>query len=271
MKLAIMSDLHIEDKNSYSKMFNMSFAVQDTGLTPLELKHEYVAIVAGDISSKSTQVVECLRYLAQHYYQVVYVFGNHEFYITDMRTMKQRIKLAVADLDNVHVLDNEFVEIDDCLFFGATLWTDFKKAAPLDLYSIPKMMNDFNCIFLSSDQTMPLITIEDMQAFHAKSLSRLTKLLEKAPDRKVIVVTHHSPSEKGTDKRFAGHPLNAAFSSHLDDFIIQHPNIKVWVHGHKHNEIMERIGNTTMICHPMGYSEEIKRVTSYKPLFYVVP
>lgn len=82
--------------------------------------------------------------------------------------------------------------------------------------------------------------------------------------QRLIVMSHHAPTHKGTAKEYRDSPLNPAFSSHLDAFIEQHSElIPLWVHGHKHNSVDEYIGNTHIICHPMGYRDEGPR--NYAP------
>jgi hypothetical protein len=51
--------------------------------------------------------------------------GNHEFYGQKIPKLIDEIK-EVAQGSNVHVLENQSVEIGDVVFLGATLWTDFR-------------------------------------------------------------------------------------------------------------------------------------------------
>jgi len=46
----------------------------------------------------------------------------------------------------LHILEKEFVTIDDVTFIGGTLWTDFNNADSLTLYHIKTMMNDFRIV-----------------------------------------------------------------------------------------------------------------------------
>jgi len=41
----------------------------------------------------------------------------------------------------------------------------------------------------------------------------------------------------------------------MDDYILEHkPN--VWIHGHLHNTTLYKIGDTRIICNPLGYPYE---------------
>ena len=71
---------------------------------------------------------------------------------------------------------------------------------------------------------------------------------------KYVVVGHHSPSRLSTHPKYAHDVLmNGGYSSNLDDFITERPQIKVWVHGHTHHDFDYMIGETRIVCNPRGY------------------
>lgn len=264
MKLAIFSDIHLEDKNTYQRQFNLgSLVVADA--------KDCVALIAGDLSNKPSQVVEALRFFAKHYQKVVFTYGNHEFYRTDMQSAMQLICEGVADLSHVHLLNNQLIQLQDDLYvWGGTLWTDFNRSNPMDMLYAKNGMNDFRLIKETSASAV--FTPEDSVRLHRNAMGSLTEWIEhirldsqtKHQAQRLIVMSHHAPTHKGTAKEYRDSPLNPAFSSHLDAFIEQHSElIPLWVHGHKHNSVDEYIGNTHIICHPMGYRDEGPR--NYAP------
>jgi hypothetical protein len=60
--------------------------------------------------------------------------------------------------------------------------------------------------------------------------------------------------------------MNGGFGSDLDDFIIDHPEIQVWTHGHTHDPFNYKIGNTRVICNPRGYTGYESRTRDFSPL-----
>jgi len=50
--------------------------------------------------------------------------------------------------------------------------------------------------------------------------------------------------------------MNYAFCSDLDDIMVMHDNIKLWVHGHVHNCFDYQINQTRVVCNPLGYPGE---------------
>jgi hypothetical protein len=48
--------------------------------------------------------------------------------------------------------------------------------------------------------------------------------------------------------------MNGAFASDLSEFIMDRPQIKLWTHGHMHNQSDYMMGTTRVVCNPRGYS-----------------
>jgi len=103
MKLHILSDLHTEFTD---------FSAPDTGAD--------VVILAGDIGVGLAGIEWAARRFPQ--VPVIYVPGNHEFYGHDIGLTEQ-LKAAVPV--DIHVLNNDTLELEGIRFLGCTLWTDF--------------------------------------------------------------------------------------------------------------------------------------------------
>jgi hypothetical protein len=58
--------------------------------------------------------------------------------------------------------------------------------------------------------------------------------------------------------------MNGAYSSRLDDFILNHPQIKLWTHGHTHEDFDYMIGTTRVVCNPRGYINYEVRADDFK-------
>ena len=75
-------------------------------------------------------------------------------------------------------------------------------------------------------------------------------------NRPIIVVTHHAPSMYSVAEQYKNDLLSAAFASNLNQFIIEHPQIRLWAHGHCHAPCDYILGETRIICEPFGYYNE---------------
>jgi hypothetical protein len=50
--------------------------------------------------------------------------------------------------------------------------------------------------------------------------------------------------------------MNGGYHSDLSDFILDHPQIKLWTHGHTHHPFDYVIGSTRVVCNPRGYEND---------------
>ena len=72
--------------------------------------------------------------------------------------------------------------------------------------------------------------------------------------KKYVVVGHHAPSKQSTKPRYKNdYTMNGGYSSDLSEFILDRPQIKMWTHGHTHDNFDYLIGTTRIVCNPRGY------------------
>ena len=95
---------------------------------------------------------------------------------------------------------------------------------------------------------------EDAYEDHKKMVGYIQSVIEGKFDQKFVVVGHHAPSKLSTHPRYVHDTLmNGAYSSSLDDFIVDHPQVKLWTHGHTHEDFDYMVGSTRIVCNPRGY------------------
>jgi len=207
---------------------------------------------------------------AAKYRHVVYVMGNHEHYGFQYHKTYAHIKEQLPD--NIYILENEVKEIDGVLFLGATLWTDMNKGDQLTLYHMKSMMNDYRQVtmFNEAKSAYHKLQPEKTMADHHYTVKYFKNILEenRATGRRlpVVVVTHHSPSKASTKPRYIDDVImNGAYSSDLSEFILDNPEIKVWTHGHTHDNFDYMIGSTRIICNPRGYKGYEEQAEHFDP------
>ena len=238
--------------------------------------------------SRSNRIVDFFRRCSFQFPHTVYVMGNHEHYHGDFAETAGRIRAMISEagLGNVYLLDREIKIIDDVTFVGGTLWTDMNGRDDLTLYHMTSMMNDFRVVRNSSQQVsykkmVPMLDENGIQLtnqdgtvrYQAEFSTRPAKfspedavaefdamtgyigtVIEGRYDQKFVVVGHHSPSRLSTHPRYANDTImNGGYSSNLDEFILNHPQIKLWTHGHTHHNFDYCIGSTRIVCNPRGY------------------
>jgi hypothetical protein len=126
----------------------------------------------------------------------------------------------------------------------------------LDEFGTPKVDADGKIIYGAAFKTReaylsPADAVEDHKA--------MLKFIENTyadipPWKTVVVCTHHAPSKSSEHPRYAHDTLmNGAYNSRLDQFIMDRPGIKLWTHGHTHEDFDYMIKQCRVVCNPRGY------------------
>jgi hypothetical protein len=202
----------------------------------------------------------------------------------------------------LQILDTEVWDYHgEYRFVGGTLWTDMNGEDEVTLQHIRGMMNDFRCVSNEKNQVSykKIVPIFDENgvhklgsdgkpAFQAEFSTRtgaftpkdsvvehkkMLRLIEKSydPQMKMIVVGHHAPSKASTHPRYADEKLmNGGYSSNLDEFMMDHPMIKMWTHGHTHEDFDYMIKGCRVVCNPRGYIDYEERADRFELKFIEV-
>lgn len=222
---------------------------------PADYQHPTIPSLANvsDRAVRAQQYREFLQRCSRDFAHVVYVAGNHEFYHGKWPLGVQYLRDEVRDLENVHFLEMDCVDIMGYTFVGGTLWTDMNRYDPLTLHAVGDMMNDFR-IIRNSDYGFRNFKPADAALRHRHTVDYIRTIIRDRPDGEFVVVGHHAPSKQSTHPRYANDFLmNGAYSSDLSEFILDYPQIRLWTHGHTHEDFDYMIGSTRIVCNPRGY------------------
>ncbi len=243
MKIRILSDLHL-DANTFH---------------PLRLSKEHknvFTVIAGDVGG---DLMEATDWIHNHCETGVFVAGNHLVYNRYHQSIQELKSLLKEDFpkgNGMVFLDNDYVEKDNLIIVGTTLYTDFKLNAPsqsVGMETVEQKLNDFWWgLYRNNDRNEKLKAEHYVQMFH-QSLAYIDKICQENPTKQIIVVTHHAPSEKSISQDYVPKELSCAYASDLDQFILNRPNIKCWIHGHVHHQSNYKIGNCLVVSNPRGY------------------
>ncbi len=236
MKIHVLSDLHTE-----------------FGPFSLPAVSADVVVLAGDTGIR----LQGLRWAQEHFRgrTVIYIAGNHENYRQAIPRHTEKMRDAAKAL-GIHFLENESLVLGDVAFFGCTLWTDFALWGNpwLAALTAEQQMTDYRRIRVSPEYRR--LRARDTAQLHRKSIRWLSDEVQRHRGRKIVVITHHAPSERSIPDRFKHDAVSPAFASHLDAFVAA-SGVKLWVHGHVHESADYCIEDTRVICNPRGYPEEI--------------
>lgn len=239
MKFRIVSDLHLEFSNKFR-------------LPPLIDDADSVLILAGDICviDEIYKFNDFFEDCSKRFKKVFYVFGNHEYYNGDMSHVLEIFNKNIKKYNNIFATECGSMTIDEYHLIGATLWTDFNNANPLDMLYCERVMNDFHLINKSINN---IFKPADSINSHKKHLNFIENELINNKDKICIVISHHLPSILSVNlDKYGNSKVNAAFYSNLEDFIIQN-RPKLWVHGHTHDSCEYNIFETKILANPKGY------------------
>ncbi len=233
MKLLIYSDLHLEFSD----------------FTPPEADFDGV-ILAGDIDLDANGVEWARKTFPA--VPVIYICGNHEFYRHEIGAVQERIRAAAAGT-NIHFCENETVRIGNTRFVCATLWTDFCISGSKrdNMIDAAECMSDYHVISLGDRSLEP----EDTERFHHESRRFLERELSQtdASINHTVVVTHHAPSAQSLRYERLDADAGPAYASALEPLMLAHaPDL--WVHGHTHESVDYRVGQTRVFSNPRGYA-----------------
>lgn len=268
MKIKLVSDLHLEfsdinitndDKCDVLILSGDIMVAQDLHDHHAADFSPYSNGALADLGRKLQRVARFRDFLKRCSFQfphVVYVAGNHEFYHGKFFAGIDYLREECAKYPNVYFLECDTKVIDDVTFIGATLWTDMNKGDPLTMHAIEGMMNDFR-IIRNDKREFARMSARDVVGRHARTLQYFRSVLAEQHDRKFVVVGHHSPSFQSVHESYKNEYLmNGGYHSDLSEFIMDHPQIKLWTHGHTHHPFDYVIGETRVVCNPRGYESD---------------
>ena len=271
MKIALVSDVHLE-------FGDLDFD-NDSGADVLILGGDIC--IANDMAQRDPYNTMGEQYRSNRFHDffqrcsarfphVIFIVGNHEHYHGDFAKTVPHFKDILGYLPNLHILEKETFVLDDITFIGGTLWTDMNKRDNRTLHDISRMMNDFRCVDNSAKtedhRGWPgRFTTVDAANDHDAMVAFIDQTIAANPAGKYVVVGHHSPSRLSTHPKYQHQfIMNGGYSSQLDDFIQDHPQIKLWTHGHTHEDFDYMIAGCRILCNPRGYINYEERADTWR-------
>jgi Icc-related predicted phosphoesterase len=211
-----------------------------------------VIALVGDIDTGIRGVQWAIAQSERLGVDTLYIIGNHEYFKSNIDSINRKVKEA-AEGTRVHVLQNDFVDIQGYRFVGTTLWTDLNlfHNRQLASYAIRELMNDYKRIRIEENGRYKRLHPKDTFKLNQHGLKYLEDQLRTSP-LPTVVLTHHAPSLQSVDKIYQNRMDAAAYASDLEAFITLYQPV-AWLHGHTHTCKTYRIGNTLVATNQFGY------------------
>jgi DNA repair exonuclease SbcCD nuclease subunit len=248
MLIRVLSDIHNE---YYLGEYGRDYVIPE-----LQSDKDSLLILAGDIGLLNREhtwlglVSQCSR----QFKHVFLIEGNHEWYHGNIVMHSYQKCITRHELKNVFtgqlILEKEKIAI-----IGTTLWTDFDGENPIAMFDVSNGLNDYYLIKVGTAYAK--LRPEYILALHYKQKKRLFQDIDHYSHMgyKVVVVTHHHPSRQGIVPFYREDAFNAGYVSDLEREVLNHA-AAYWICGHCHTAMEYSIGETRVICNPMGYPHE---------------
>jgi len=257
MRVSVISDLHLEFSDltlpGGDVLILSGDVMEANNLKKANYNPEYVTLPTERADRRADRFYRFMEEECSKYREVIYVMGNHEHYHFNYQKTYGHIKANLPD--NVHLLENETRDIDGITFVGCTLWTDCNRGDDMTMWHLKQSMNDYRAVTMLNEakNVYHKLTPERTADDHFKSKQYIDAVTQDST-RQYVVVTHHAPSRTSTHERYIHDTLmNGGYSSNLEEFILDRPQIKFWTHGHTHHRFDYLVGSTRIVCNPRGY------------------
>jgi predicted phosphodiesterase len=254
MRLRIFSDVHIRDHGPPELPRRAADPPADA------------VVIAGD-THRGTQSIRWMR-AAFPARPVVCVAGNHEFYDGCLDSTLHSLRQAADDPpgeahggtspSGVYFLERDKVVVGDLRILGCTFWTGFNLfdgQRARAMRACRANVDDYRRIHLL--RACRALRPRDTARMHQASVRWLRRRLETPPPgvRTTVVVTHHPPSPRSVDPRYADSLTSAAFVARPDR-LVETSGAALWAHGHVHASFDYRCGGTRVVANPHGHGDE---------------
>lgn len=225
----------------------------------------------------------CIQWNRTHIMQGVCVAGNHLGYSSKDGTKSYQLHKLGSNLTSIDrrvlFLSNSVAEYEGVIILGTTLYTDFAlygdEHVEEAMQYAKKYMNDFRLIQVPGHREytreegtwkvkklqrgegeVRLLTPQDHAYYFHYSYNFLKEKVLEYSHKPIVIITHHAPTPYAISPEYTGSMLNPAFASNLNNFIIKHPQIRLWCYGHCHSPADFILGQTRLVCNPFGYNNE---------------
>lgn len=241
MRIQILSDLHLEFDPDHGESFARQVPVAGD-----------VLVLAGDVLSLQSMrgAERTFRWFCERFEDVVFVPGNHEYYLIDPTEAAAVLKSCSRTFENLHVLNPGEVTVHGTRFVGGTLW--FPPTPDEERFR--GYLSDFEVI----REFVPWV-----HETHARHLAFIEENVKPGD----VVVTHHLPHRRSVAPQYQDSPLNRFFLAEDAERLVEELGASVWIHGHTHDACDYVVGRTRVVGNPRGYPGEVKR--PYDPAFCV--
>lgn len=245
--ISYVSDLHTDFHVPFTKnqiKFEQRTREFIQKLIQTDTSNKKVLIVAGDVSHFNKQSYWCVDEFSKHYKQVLFCYGNHDFYLISKNQERKyksnsinrvnELTEMLKPLPNVHVFtDEDYVfQYNNIKFGGLTMWYPLKT---------PEQQMFF---YNTSNDSRRIKGFNIAEAYH-KDQSTYRKILKENVD----VMISHVPVIN-VDSHFKYNSTSCYLTP------LKNINAKHWIMGHSHEQRVYNEPYCNFYVNSIGYPVE---------------
>ena len=262
--IRLVSDLHLEFyKDLILKSQNKDSTFLSEKVIPIDIKDSNTHLVmAGDILLiKDIELfLPFFKSLSTRFKNIIWIFGNHEWFNNKIK--KERFELMnsiLKPLKNIHILENQAIELDEYVFIGSTMWSDINHGDYLTAMDVVAVSFDYKKITFKEGKNYSNLRPRhvSMMFKNAQEFIKSTLLKYKDSDLIKVVVTHHPPLMEAVPEFYRLNPDWWSDFGNFDFNYLENNGLlpEFWLHGHIHKSQTFKKGKTLIFSNPYGYDD----------------
>lgn len=262
MKIAYLSDIHTDSKN------NLNFL--ESVILEIKKLNPDIFILAGDITHHLHILLKTLQLFDSIHCPKLVIPGNHDIWSTTELTSFDKHEKILPEIFaqfGWHWLPKNPFKMSKIAIVGTMGWYDYsfrhKKANISITHYRSKRHGDFTWmdgVYANWQQNGKEWNDPEILDWVLKMAKN--DITEVADFEKIIFISHHIPFENILYQHLpvTKYSFLRAYmgSEKIGELILQHPNIKYVICGHRHISIKQKIGKIQCYSNPMGYPRERK-------------
>ena len=252
MKAAILSDLHREFWE-----VNIPYYSSD------------VVIISGDIACPIQKSMDFLvSYANKLQKPVIAVFGNHDFYNSNIDEALKYARERAVESKYLHLLENSSLVIGNTRFIGCTLWSGFTYNTGGNIsiqhdnaYLAQANISDFMVIKYGKANNR-FSAMKCISLFQ-ESIEFIESELQETTEEKIVLITHFGIDKLCSQPIHRNDPMQSYFIANVEGLLSKY-KIDVWIYGHTNYSNDFMIGKTRVIGNHIGYPTEKEKIVRSK-------
>lgn len=265
MKISITSDIHIDfwiGINCSPKKQQKQMRILIEKLLPEEKSD--TLIIAGDIGHYNHQNILLFGVLREYFKNIIWVHGNHDFYMVSSSIKKnfhcdsyarlQDMITLSEKIDGIHYLNGNIVEIEGTKFGGCGMWYNYDYAQQVWHMPHDKCVQRWNEFLNDANLIRVLWNYSIGQINNEVYFNEQFELLKKVYLQSDVIVTHVNPDWEHLKSNWKM-PDSTFYVFDGREMLKELDNTKMWIFGHTHDRYFySHPSGCTMICNPLDYA-----------------